>query len=215
LEEAERAFGQCLEHKPGYGPALRGRGSARVQRGDFAGAVEDDTQAAQQQRDASILVHRGWAYFFTDAWKLAERDFDEAIRLDAQPGDGHIGRGLARVMLGDYRRAVADAKTVLGSDKPTTPEMMHNVACLFALAAARVRTDTAEPQRSALETGYRQQALAVLRKALLLVPADQRLAFWQEKMRPDSALDSIRNAAEFVQLDNQVQKECAKRSGKK
>src|SRR5262249_50189719 len=47
LPEAERAFGQCLKHRPGYGPALRGRGSARVQLGDYAGAVEDDTQAAQ------------------------------------------------------------------------------------------------------------------------------------------------------------------------
>jgi hypothetical protein len=34
-------------------------------------------------------------------------------------------------------------------------------------------------------------------------------------MRPDSALDSIRNSAEFMKLDNQVQKEFAKEVGMK
>jgi tetratricopeptide (TPR) repeat protein len=184
-----------------------------VRLGDFAGAVEDYTRAVDQERDASILAHRGWAYFFADAWKLAERDFDEAIRLDAGPGDAHVGRGLARVMLGDYRRGVADAEAVLRGRKPETAEMMHNVACVFALAAARVRTDTAEPEREALETSYRRQGLEALRKALLLVPPGQRLAFWQEKMRPDPALDSIRRSGEFVQLDNQLQEEFSRTQG--
>jgi tetratricopeptide (TPR) repeat protein len=207
LEEAERAFGRCLKRTPAFGPALRGRGSARVRWGDFAGAVEDYTWALQVQRDASLLTHRGWAYFFTDAWKLAERDFDEAIRLDARPGDAHVGRGLARVMAGDYRRAVADADDVLRRHQPQTPEMMHNVACLFAVAAARVRADAAEPERQALEATFRGRALAALREALLLVPPPQRLAFWREKMRPDPALDSIRHSAEFARLDDQLQKE--------
>jgi len=206
-QEAERAFGECLRHQPGFGGAYRGRGQARVRQGDFSGAVADYTQAVEQQRDASILTHRGWAYFFSDAWKLAEHDFDEAIKLDAQPGDAYVGRGLARVMLGDYRRAVADADEALRDHRPDMPEMMHNVACVFALAAARVRADAGEPQRAALETGYQRQALTALRQALLLVPAGQRLAYWQEKMRPDPALDSIRNLAEFVQLDSELQKE--------
>jgi serine/threonine protein kinase/Flp pilus assembly protein TadD len=209
-QEAERAFGQCLEHDPVFGPALRARGQARVRLGDFAGAVEDYTRALQLQRDASILTHRGWAYFFTDAWKLAERDFDEAIRLDARPGDAHVGRGLARVMLGDYRRAIADVNTVLRQNKPETPEMMHNVACVYALAAGRVRADAGEGPCKALEAEYRRQALAALRKTLLLVAPGQRLAFWQEKMCPDTALDAIRQSAEFVQLNDQVRQESAR-----
>jgi serine/threonine protein kinase/Tfp pilus assembly protein PilF len=211
--DAERSFSRCLEYRPAFGPALRARGQARVRLGNFAGAVEDYTEALHVERDASVLAHRGWAYFFTDAWKLAEHDFDAAICLDARPGDAHVGRGLARVMLGDYRRAVCDADEVLRQGKPETPEMMHNVACLFALAAARVRTDAAERDRAALEDGYRRQALAALRKALLLVPPGQRLAFWREKMRPDSALDSIRQCAEFVQLDSELQRENAQTRG--
>src|SRR5262249_50248679 len=129
VEDAERAFGQSLKLKPDYGPALRARGEARVRLGDFAGAVEDYTHPLQLKRDASLLEHRGWALFFTDAWKLAERDFDEVVRLAIHPGDAQVGRGLARVMLGDYRRAVADAEAVLRERGPETPEMMHNIAC--------------------------------------------------------------------------------------
>jgi serine/threonine protein kinase/tetratricopeptide (TPR) repeat protein len=205
--EAEQAFGQSLKHKPGFGPALRARGEARTRLGDFAGAVEDYTQALAAGRDASVLEHRGWAFFFTDAWKLAERDFDEAVRLDARSGAARVGRGLARVMLGDYRRAVADAERALREHEPRSPEMMHNIACVFALAASRVRADAAEPQREFLETGYRRQSLAALRKALDLVPPRSRLAFWQEKMRPDTALDAIRQSEDFVRLDRLLQKD--------
>jgi hypothetical protein len=91
---------------------------------------------------------------------------------------------------------------------------MHNVACLFALAAARVRADAAEQERDALENGYRRQAVAALRKAVLLAPPAQRLACWQEKMRPDTALDSIRYSAEFVQLDGELQRESARTNEK-
>ncbi|HEY7329544.1 MAG TPA: tetratricopeptide repeat protein [Gemmataceae bacterium] len=207
--EAERAFSECLCNGPPFGSGFRRRGLARVRQGHFAGAIEDYTEALHLERDASILEHLGWAYFFTDAWKLAEKNFEEAITLNGKPGTTHVGRGLARVMLGDYRRAVVDAETVLSANKPDTAEMMHNVACIYALAAARVRADSVEAQRETLEKRYRQQAIAALGKALHLVPAEKRLAFWDEKMRPDSALDSIRPSPEFTQLDAQLQKESA------
>ncbi|HTK74904.1 MAG TPA: hypothetical protein VL371_06560, partial [Gemmataceae bacterium] len=87
-------------------------------------------------------------------------------------------------MHGDYRLAIADAEAVLGRNKPDTPEMMHNVACVYALAAARVRADAAERDRDAVEAGYRRQAMAALRKAFDMVPAGQRAAYWRDKMRP-------------------------------
>jgi serine/threonine protein kinase/tetratricopeptide (TPR) repeat protein len=205
-QDALAAFTECLKRKPGFGSAYRARGQARVRLGDFVGAVDDYSEALYRERDASILTHRGWAYFFTDAWKLAERDFDSAIRLDASPGDAHVGRGLTRVMLGDYKRAVADADLVLARNKPDTPEMMHNVACLFALAAGRVRSDASERERQSLADGYRRRAVSALRKALQLVPEQERFAFWRDKMRPDSALDPVRSSTDFKELDEQLQK---------
>lgn len=206
-QEAEEAFGKCVELKPLFGPAFRGRGQARVRLGKFAEAVEDYTQALRLERDASILAHRGWAYFFTDSWKLAEHDFEESIQLAKQPDDASIGCALARIMLGDHRRAVADIEALLRRYEPQTPEMMHNVACVFALAAGRVKTDAAPGERDELERSHCRQALAALRKAVRLVPADQRLAFWREKMRPDAALDSIRKSDEFQQFDKQLEQQ--------
>jgi eukaryotic-like serine/threonine-protein kinase len=205
--ESEQAFSECLRNGPPFGSALRSRGLARVRQGHFGGAVEDYTEALHMERDASILEHLGWAYFFTDAWKLAEQYFEESLRLDGTQSDAIVGRGLTRVMLGDYRRAVVDAETVLSANKPDTPEMMHNVACVYALAAARVRSDNTEGQREALEKRYRQGAIAALEKALGLVPAERRFAFWNENMRPDPALDAIRTTPEFAQFDAKLRKE--------
>jgi serine/threonine protein kinase/Tfp pilus assembly protein PilF len=205
LREAERAFDQSLRLRPGYDPALRARASARERLGDFAGAIEDYTQALLRKRDASVLTQRGWAYTFMEAWKLALRDFDAAIALDARPGDAHIGRALVRVWLGDYRQGVAEVDAVLRAGKPELPEMMHNAACVYALAAGRVSSRPSE--RDSLEATYRQKAIGALRKALSLAPPEQRLVFWQQSMRPDSALDAIRRSAEFTALDREIQTE--------
>jgi tetratricopeptide (TPR) repeat protein len=158
-------------------------------------------------RDAEILQHRGWAFFFADAWKLARRDLDEAIRLEPRTHDAYLGRGLARVMLGDHRGAVADAAETRRQNRLTTPEQMHNLACIYALAAGRVKADAGERQRAELEASYRRQALEALRQTLPLIPRRERLAFWQEKMRPDPALDAIRDCAEFSRLDRDLKRE--------
>jgi tetratricopeptide (TPR) repeat protein len=205
--EAERAFGQNLDLDPDFGPALRGRGQARMQLGDYPGAIEDYTQAARLERDASILMHRGWAYFFSDSWRLAEHDFAEAMRIETEPGDARIGRGLARVMLGYYKEAVADARDVLDRSPPKAPEMMHNVACIFALAIGRARADAALGNRETLQVEYRRQAIHALGKTLEMVPAKERRVFWQKKMCPDTALDSIRSSPEFVELDVRLHRE--------
>ncbi len=178
-----------------------------MQRSDFAGAIEDYTKAMHRKRDADILQHRGWAYFFSDALKIAQRDFDEAIGLDKGIGNAWVGRGLVKVMLGDYRRAVADSEEVLRQKKADTPDMWHNLACIFAQAAGRVRSDLREEKRLTLEAQYSQQAVESLEKALLLVPRKQRLAFWRDTMRPDTALDPIRKSDTLIRFDRQMQRQ--------
>jgi serine/threonine protein kinase/tetratricopeptide (TPR) repeat protein len=201
---AEQAFNQCLEKEPEYGPALRARGQARMQLGDYPGAIEDYSQAVRLKRDASILLHRGWAYFFTDAWRMAEHDFEEAMRIEESLADAQIGRGLTRVMLGAYKPAIADARAVLERQPPKQAEMMYNLACIFSLAAGRVHRDATGPERAALEAVYCGEALATLQKALELVPETQRSEYWMTKMCPDSALDPIRLSTGFVKLDTRL-----------
>jgi tetratricopeptide (TPR) repeat protein len=198
-KEAARAFDLYLEK--GGKPLLdvyRGRGQARMKLGDYLGARDDYTRVILGQPGAEIFEHRGWAYFFADAWQPALRDFDEALRLDPGRGDAYTGRGLARVMLGRYRDAASDAEEALRR-KPATPEMMHNLACVFAQAAARAEADSA-PDRLTLAAGYRERALGAVGQTLALVPAEGRTAFLRDSVVPDRALDPIRQAPAFRQL---------------
>jgi tetratricopeptide (TPR) repeat protein len=172
----------------------RGRGQARMQLGDFLGAKDDYSRGLDLAVDAELLAHRGWAYFFADAWKPALRDFDEAIRIDAKSADAHVGRGLALVMLGRTAEAVAAADDALERG-PAAPEMMHNVACIFALAAVQAEGEAA--------AGYRDRAVDAVRRTLALVPATAREAFWRQKILPDRALDAVRDRLDFETLVGQ------------
>jgi serine/threonine protein kinase/Tfp pilus assembly protein PilF len=204
LAEAVKAFDAYLA-KGGKATAdfFRGRGAARFQAKDYLGARDDYTRVIEQAPGSDIYAHRGWAYYFADAWQPALADFEEAVRRDPNNADAAIGRGLARVMLGSHRQAADDAARAMRL-KPQAPEMMHNVACIFALAVARVESDPAEEMRQGLAAAYRQRALQALRRTLALVPAPERVRFWYEKVVPDSALDAIRNSDEFKELDREL-----------
>ena len=196
-EEAERAFDRSVRGggSEAMGPAadiFRGRGRARLKLGKYPEAAEDYTRALERAPDADLYQHRGWAHAFSDAWKLALRDFSKAVELDPGMGDAYTGRGLARAMLGDYRGAVADAETALGRS-PDTPEMMHNVACVFALAAAR----------AGATEDYRGRALEAVRQTLALLPAAERPAFWRDKILADPALAPIRGDVRFQRLQDE------------
>jgi tetratricopeptide (TPR) repeat protein len=199
-EQAEWSF-ELFVRKGGTATSdtFRARGQARMKLGRFPEAADDYTRALQLAPDAEIYQHRGWAHFFSDAWKLALRDFTRAIELNPADTDALVGRGLARVMLGDHRQAVADAYATFAR-KPRAPEMMHNIACIFALAADRVALDPAAPDREASGNEYRKRALVAVAEALRLVPADSRQAFWQEKVLIDPALASLRGDPRFLAL---------------
>jgi tetratricopeptide (TPR) repeat protein/predicted Ser/Thr protein kinase len=204
-EQAEKSFDQYL-HKGGEAKSdiFRGRGLARMKLGKYLDAVDDYTRALEQAPDVDVYQHRGWAHFFADAWKLALRDFAKAIELDPAVGDAYVGRGLARVMLGHYREAIADAEAAV-CRQPSTPEMMHNIACIFAQAVARAEADCQEAGRQALADRYRRRALEAVRQTLTMVRPQERLSFWQDKILPDAALAPIRQDAEFQRLgDEQV-----------
>ena len=202
FEEAERSFDQYLQ-KGGeaLSDVFRGRGRARMKLGKYPEAAEDYTRVLERAPDADIYQHRGWAHFFADAWKLALRDFARAVELNPNLDDAYTGRGLAHVMLGQYRDAAADAAEALRR-KPTTPEMMHNVACIYAQGAARAEADLAEKDRQALATEYRRCALETIRGTLQMLRPEERAAFWRDIILPDAALAPIRQDAGFQRLGN-------------
>jgi tetratricopeptide (TPR) repeat protein len=203
FEQAERAFGQYL-HSGGEAKSdiFRGRGLARMKLAKYPEAVDDYSRALERAPDADIYQHRGWAHFFADAWKLALRDFAKAIELDPAPADAYIGRGLARVLVGHYPEAVADAEAALRR-KPRTPEMMHNIACIFAQAVARAEADLQRQGRQSLAASYRRRALEAVHQTLAMVPPQEKLSFWRDKILPDAALRPIRTEAEFKRLQEE------------
>jgi tetratricopeptide (TPR) repeat protein len=208
FDEYLRAGGQPVAD------VYRGRGLARMKQGDFLGARDDYTRALEAQPSAEIYRHRGWAYFFADAWRPALRDFDEAVRRDPQDADAYAGRGLCRVMLGQYREAVADAEASLAL-RPVTPETMHNLACIYAQAVARVEADVKATDRASLTDGYRTAAVRTIRRTLALVRPEDRASFWRDKVLPDSALDPIRNSPEFRELRREQEADPGAEAGRR
>jgi tetratricopeptide (TPR) repeat protein len=203
---AEWSYDQFLQKGGEATPdVFRGRGAARMRLGKYPDAAEDYTRALERGPDAELYQHRGWAHFFSDAWKLALRDFSAAITLDPAMGDAYTGRGLARVMLGEYRGAVADAQEALRR-KPGTPEMMHNIACVFAQAAVRAEAEKEKDDRQELAAGYRAAALDAVRRTLDLVRPEERAVFWREKILPDAALAPLHQEAAFRRLGQGVAK---------
>jgi serine/threonine protein kinase/tetratricopeptide (TPR) repeat protein len=197
--EAAKMLDEYLARGGTETDAYRGRGQARIQLGDPLGAVEDYTQVVLRSPSSEIHAHRGWAYFFADAFRPAQRDFDTAVRLDRANTDAYIGRALAQVMLGKVAEAITDADEAQRR-KPTTPDMMHNLACVYALAVTKIATDLKQPQREKLAAGYRATAMKLIHATLESNPAAERARFWRDVIAPDTAMDSLRDLAEFKQL---------------
>jgi serine/threonine-protein kinase len=187
---------------------FRGRGLARLHLQELRGAVEDYTRALQLQPDADVYTLRGWAYILKKEWQPAREDFEAALRRNPAHGDARIGRGYARVQLGQYREGIADALTP--PVEPTTPEMHFNLACLFAQAAGKAAEDVTAPDRLVLATQLRQHASQAIHAALEKVTPGQRWPVWQEKMLPDEALNPIRGSAEFTRLLEEIENQYAR-----
>src|SRR5271166_4395804 len=94
-------------------------GLARLAGDDHAGAIDDFTRALGLRPEPApavktrLLNRRGWAHHFTDAPRLALADFESSLQLLKDQSDALGGRGLARIRLGQWRPAVADAEAAV------------------------------------------------------------------------------------------------------
>src|SRR5262249_9474638 len=126
------------------------------------------------------------------AGRLALADFEGSLRTRPDVSDVRVGRGLARVALGKWREAIADAEFAF-NHPPDTAEMRHNLACIFAQTVLAAKESATATDVEA----WRRRAVDALRSALKLVPVNRRLDFWRTQIRADYALDPIRDDTEF------------------
>jgi tetratricopeptide (TPR) repeat protein len=200
--EAARACDRYLEKGLPVAEIYRLRGRARSKEGDHAGAVDDYSRFLVAGPDASMHVERGWEYFECEAWSLALRDFQEALRLDRDNDYALNGRALAHAYLGHYREAVKDGEAALRRAADSSVRN-YNIACVYALLAGKAAVDAKEPDHQALAGRYRGRAVELLQKAMDLLPEKDRQSFWRTTVQKDRSLDSIRKDPVYVRLEAQ------------
>ncbi len=230
---ADASFTRYLElgGRPSAG-IFWGRGQARMKLDRYHEAGYDYTRALELSTSpigamvvlglpATVGLHgpnpkwvadRGWAWYFSKAHPLALHDFESARKFLPCDSEIYTGLGLCRVELGQVREALVDAQRAL-EFQPANPEMMFNVACIYALAAGKILVDPNQPDRLTLEKECRTRAVAGIRSALRMLPREQQRPFWHKTVLPDRALDPIRDSAEFVQLQKEFSLELQQRNG--
>ena len=178
------AFDRYLESGKPLESVYRGRGLARAELGQYAGAIEDFTKALELHPTSAVQAFRGWTYLVVDAPKLALRDFEVAIELDPKNGDAYSGRGFARAKLGRHAEAAQDAAEALRHG-PTSPRLLYNTARIYAQCPGP----------------YPRRALELVQQALKLLPAAERRAFWSTHIQKDQTLMALHRHPLFAQLE--------------
>jgi tetratricopeptide (TPR) repeat protein len=85
------------------------RADAKVQMGDFKGAIAEFDRAIQlAPNNPKIYENRGYAKFDLNDYKDAIIDFDRAIQIDRSYTKAYCSRGDAKSRLKDYQGAIVD-----------------------------------------------------------------------------------------------------------
>ena len=91
----------------------------RMQSGDYQGAVDEFTRAAQMAPDvAQAYAGRAAAKVYTGDLQGALQDLSQALQIDPAMAEAYYNRGLLRAQSGDVAGAVGDlsqAATIFGS----------------------------------------------------------------------------------------------------
>jgi tetratricopeptide (TPR) repeat protein len=207
LKRYDEVVGSCdiyLARETPTVDILEIRGLARLARRELSGAIADFTRAIELRPapgptvKARLLNGRGWAYHFADATRLALEDFEASLRLVADQAEARAGRGFARVRLGDWKAAVADAEAAvrlvgtmsIGESGPDARlQTRFNIARIYAQATEFAAAEVGRQGERAfgLYRIYRGRALDQLRQAMDDVPAPERA-----RLLSDPALRPLR-----------------------
>jgi eukaryotic-like serine/threonine-protein kinase len=186
LKRYDDVLNSCDAYLAGGKPTveiLEIRGLARIARRNHSGAVTDYTRAIELRADldaqtrSRLLNHRGWAFQFADAPRLALEDFEVSLRLVKDQSDAYAGRGLARVRLGEWRKAVVDAEDAVRLAQRTSGssdgvddqvQAQFNAARIYAQAIDHAAREVGREGERAVARyrAYRLRAIELLQQAL-------------------------------------------------
>jgi tetratricopeptide (TPR) repeat protein len=207
--DAVDAFGLYLKHdgEP-VADVFRARALAQQKLGRFRESLSDVARALELEPGASnMLVRRGWAMLL-EANKLAEADFDAAVKANAENADAWNGRGFARIMMGNVAEALQDAEEGVkramvqaGKQGAAAWPNIYNAATIYAQAVKVVRADAQMPAdvRAKNSQNLSARAMQIILQALQVGGASQQAAILQT-VKGDTSLDPIRNSPEYRQV---------------
>ena len=107
-------FNKVIEIEPTaigdfYKDTFHKRGYAKIQLGDFTGAIEDYDKALKlKPKTASIYYNKGDAQYNLENYREAIQDYDKAIEIKPSLAQAYVNRGIAYSHLGQYEKAIAD-----------------------------------------------------------------------------------------------------------
>jgi eukaryotic-like serine/threonine-protein kinase len=203
--EAIRSFDICLARGKAPQAIYEVRGLTRAWSGSYELAVADYTMALNVGRGTpSLYANRGWAYLLSGAPSLALRDFDDALRLDPSTGHALGGRAMAYVQLRRPQEAVTDARHSVRLN-PNDARQMYNAARVMSQAAVCLEADSGRSSTEWAAAGrFRAEALEFVVQARNLYPETDRARFWDEVVRRDPAIEPVRRARKFIEMDARV-----------
>lgn len=106
-------YNEAIEEHPSP-EAYHNRGSVKVAKGDFLGAIGDFTAAIQQNTNLDgAYNNRGYAKQASGDLEGALQDYDVAIRLNPRSAEAYRNRGSAKRLKGELESATSDFEKAL------------------------------------------------------------------------------------------------------
>lgn len=172
--------------------ALKFRGLIHAQLKSSREALDCYARSLGFRRNPEVLVLRGRAYLSAGAVKLGQKDFEEALALQPDDPDAHLGRAEAILKSGPYREALPDAEDAERSLAMLPADINVGDRVRLRYNAARVFAQIVIAEADPI-VGERHltRTASFLRQALTDLEPGDRAKFWQDAVLADPALGKL------------------------